>query len=157
MELYKITEFAELIGKTPQTLRIWDKKGKLKPNYRDENGWRLYTEEQLKEYLRSSSTIPKKRNIVYIKDHIRYEEEKQLILIDRYCRKEKVKVDEVIYEKGKFYETSLFKAIVDEIIRGEVEYLIIIDRDVFYPSIFTIFFQLIENTDTKLMIISELI
>ena len=68
-----------------------------------------------------------------------------------------IQKDEVIYEKGKFYETSLFKAIVDEIIRGEVEYLIIIDRDVFYPSIFTIFFQLIENTDTKLMIISELI
>jgi len=33
MNLYSIGQFAKLIGKTTQTLRDWDKKGVLTPEY----------------------------------------------------------------------------------------------------------------------------
>ena len=34
MKYYSIGEFAELIGVTQQTLRNWDKVGKLKPSHK---------------------------------------------------------------------------------------------------------------------------
>lgn len=45
--LYTINKFAKLVGVTPQTLRNWDKIGKLKPVHTSGNGYRYYSEEQL--------------------------------------------------------------------------------------------------------------
>ena len=48
MRKYSIGTFAKLINRNPQTLRNWDKTGKLKPDYVDKTtGYRYYTEEQL--------------------------------------------------------------------------------------------------------------
>jgi predicted site-specific integrase-resolvase len=45
---YSIGQFAKLINRSEQTLRNWDKSGKLKPTYVDEaTGYRYYTDEQL--------------------------------------------------------------------------------------------------------------
>ena len=51
MKKYSIGQFAKKINKTQQTLRNWDKSGKLKPEIVDEKtGYRYYTEKQLKEF-----------------------------------------------------------------------------------------------------------
>jgi len=48
---YSIGQFAKLINRSEQTLRNWDKSGKLKPIYVDEvTGYRYYTDEQLRLY-----------------------------------------------------------------------------------------------------------
>lgn len=47
--MYTINKFAKLLGVTPQTLRNWDKSGKLKPIHTSGNGYRYYSEEQLQE------------------------------------------------------------------------------------------------------------
>ena len=48
---YSIGQFARLINHTEQTLRNWDKSGKLKPAYVDEEtSYRHYTDEQLRLY-----------------------------------------------------------------------------------------------------------
>lgn len=49
---YKIGEFSEKSGLSISTLRRWDKEGKLKPAKVTDGGTRLYTEEQLINYLR---------------------------------------------------------------------------------------------------------
>ncbi|MBU5228110.1 IS607 family transposase [Clostridium senegalense] len=51
MKYYTIHEFAKLIGRTTQTLRNWDKSGKLKPHHTGSNGYRYYSNEQLKQVL----------------------------------------------------------------------------------------------------------
>lgn len=51
MKFYLIGEFAEKIGKTPQTLRNWDKKDVLKPHHITANGYRYYSQEQLNHFL----------------------------------------------------------------------------------------------------------
>ncbi|MDR1687073.1 MAG: IS607 family transposase [Clostridiales bacterium] len=51
MKYYSIHEFSKLIGRTPQTLRNWDKSGKLKPNHTGANGYRYYSHQQLNELL----------------------------------------------------------------------------------------------------------
>lgn len=48
---YTIGEFAVLIGKSKNTLREWDKTGKLKPHHITEGKHRLYSEAQLREVL----------------------------------------------------------------------------------------------------------
>ena len=51
MKTYSIGQFAKKINRTQQTLRNWDKNGRLKPAIVDENtGYRYYTEKQLKEF-----------------------------------------------------------------------------------------------------------
>jgi len=64
--MYSIGKFAKLIGRSIETLRSWDKQGKLIPSYRSEGGHRMYSEEQLNEVLQIVK--PKERfNLGYIR------------------------------------------------------------------------------------------
>ena len=52
MQRYSIRKFAELIDVNPQTLRNWDREGKLIPAYvNPDTGYRYYSEEQLHAQL----------------------------------------------------------------------------------------------------------
>ena len=46
-----IQEFAQAIGVCTQTVRRWDKQGKLSPHHKTPNGYRMYTQEQIENYL----------------------------------------------------------------------------------------------------------
>ena len=48
---YSIKDFAELIGVSQNTLRLWDKSGKLKPHHKTNGGHRVYSEQQADEYF----------------------------------------------------------------------------------------------------------
>lgn len=63
MEYLSIGEFAKKIGVTIQTLRNWDKTGKLKPNHVSKSGFRYYSHEQLNSFL-GLKKISKKEKIV---------------------------------------------------------------------------------------------
>lgn len=45
-DFYTIHTFSKMLGVTPQTLRNWDKSGKLKPHHTSGNGYRYYSKEQ---------------------------------------------------------------------------------------------------------------
>ena len=47
MEYLSIGKMAKSLGVTEQTLRNWDKSGRLKPAYVAETGYRYYSDEQL--------------------------------------------------------------------------------------------------------------
>ena len=51
MQVYKVTEFAKLIGVNPQTLRNWDRSGLFKAS-RTPTNYRVYTHDQYLEYLK---------------------------------------------------------------------------------------------------------
>ena len=51
MNFYKISEFANRLNITPQTLRNWEKEGILLPHHKTEYGYRYYSHEQLEECL----------------------------------------------------------------------------------------------------------
>jgi IS605 OrfB family transposase len=64
--MYSIGEFAKKIGVTIQTLRDWDKSGKLKPAYRSKGNHRYYSEDQLNEILQKR--VPNDRiNVGYVR------------------------------------------------------------------------------------------
>lgn len=59
MQYYTINKFSKIVGKTPQTLRNWDKNGILKPHHTSTNGYRYYSEEQVKQVLQLNNDNPK--------------------------------------------------------------------------------------------------
>ena len=64
MKYYRIGAFAKLIGVTQQSLRNWDKTGRLKPHHVGESGYRYYSQEQLYHYLGLQSKHNKSRKVV---------------------------------------------------------------------------------------------
>jgi len=58
MKFYTIHKFSKLLGVTPQTLRNWEKSGKLIPHHKIGNGYRYYSEEQLSSIIKEK---PRKR------------------------------------------------------------------------------------------------
>ena len=55
--MYSIGEFAKKIGISIQTLRDWDKSGKLKLTYRSKGNHRYYSQEQLMRYFKKELQI----------------------------------------------------------------------------------------------------
>ena len=50
MKEYNISNASKLLGVSPQTLRNWDKEGKLKPSVVTKHGYRYYSEEDLLKF-----------------------------------------------------------------------------------------------------------
>ena len=51
MKYYSINEFSKILNVSAQTLRNWDKNGKLTPHHTSSNGYRYYSNEQLNQAL----------------------------------------------------------------------------------------------------------
>ena len=49
--MYKIGQFSKLTGISISTLRMWDKKAILKPEFKTPRGERKYSEAQLQQVL----------------------------------------------------------------------------------------------------------
>ena len=59
MNYISIHKFSKIIGVTPQTLRNWDRSGKLHPHHTVGQGYRYYSEEQLNAILEERNPKPK--------------------------------------------------------------------------------------------------
>ncbi|MCE5222419.1 MAG: MerR family transcriptional regulator [Clostridium sp.] len=66
MKYYSIGEFSTLIGKTPQTLRDWHKKGSFVPQHITDGGTRYYSQEQLNHFLGIKGIETKTKNLIQI-------------------------------------------------------------------------------------------
>ena len=51
IKYYSINEFSKILGVSAQTLRNWDKNGKLHPHHTSSNGYRYYSHEQLNQVM----------------------------------------------------------------------------------------------------------
>lgn len=60
MKYYSIAEMSKMLGVSAQTLRNWDKSGKLKPHHTTGSGYRYYSQEQLNNILGIKENINKK-------------------------------------------------------------------------------------------------
>ena len=56
-DYYRIGEFAKLIGKSSQTLRNWNRSGILKPAMVNDNGRKLYSKEQLDQFIQNEERL----------------------------------------------------------------------------------------------------
>jgi len=51
-KVYKISELAKELDRTPLTIKKWEKSGLIPKARRDSRGWRYYTEEDVNEIKR---------------------------------------------------------------------------------------------------------
>ena len=100
--MYSIGEFAKKIGVTIQTLRDWDKSGKLKPAYRSKGNHRYYSEEQLNEILQKR-TSDKRINVGYVRvnaNHQKDDLKRQYELMELYLTQQGTKfkiISEILF------------------------------------------------------------
>lgn len=80
MEYLSIGKMAKSLGVTEQTLRNWDKLGKLKPAYVAESGYRYYSEEQL---AKVKGLFYEESNEKYVVGYCRVSTRKQSENLDR--------------------------------------------------------------------------
>ncbi|QEP42502.1 IS607 family transposase [Ectothiorhodospiraceae bacterium BW-2] len=128
---YSIGEFAKRIGRSVQTVRRWEREGKLQSK-RLPSGHRYFDESDVRLMLGGA---PKRRDVVVYcrvssagqKDDLA----SQVKAMETYCLGAGIAVDEWVQEigGGMNFKRKRFLALVDRIHRGEVRLLLIAHKD----------------------------
>lgn len=131
-KLYKIGEFAEKLGVTPQTLRNWEKEGKLTPTKVTEGGTRYYSEYQYNNY--TGNTVEKKRVIIgycRVSSHGQKDDlERQINNVKTYMYAKGYQFEIVTdIGSGINYRKKGFQYIIDKVLNGEVEKIVVLYKD----------------------------
>lgn len=156
--MYSIGKFAKLIGRSIETLRSWDKQGKLIPSYRSAGGHRMYSEKQLNEVLQIVK--PKERfNLGYIRVSAKHQNsdlERQRDLMELFLMKQG-KEFQIISDIGSGinYKKKGLKELLRLVSTNQIDTLYISFKD----SLVRFGYELIEEVcklhDVKIIIINK--
>ena len=132
MNYYSINKFSKLINVTPQTLRNWEKNGKLIPNHRSKGGHRFYDEGQLNGLLNIHFNKEKK-----VIGYCRVSSKKQTDDLERQIETVKTyllaqgKKFEIISDIGSGinYNKKGLREVIKSIKNNEVEKLVVLYKD----------------------------
>ena len=133
MKYYSSKKVTEILGVTAQTLRNWDKEGKLKPSYVKSNGYRYYSEDSILSYTQERKT---KKNLNVI-GYARVSSNEQSDDLERQVNNLKTYLDskysdyEIITDIGSGinYTKPGLKKLIEKINRKEVDLIIVLYKD----------------------------
>lgn len=133
MKYYTIHEFSKLVGKTPQTLRNWDKKGLLIPHHTGANGYRYYSHDQLKQVLNIKEDKKSKVIIGYCrvssykqKDDLQRQVENMKLYLDKQNKNYEIIED---IGSGINYTKKGLRTLLRKIANNEVEKVVVLYKD----------------------------
>ena len=131
MTYYSINKFAKLIDKSAQTLRNWEKQGVLTPIYKSHNGYRYYSEEQLKQVLGVEEAT--KITIGYCRVSSKKQEDdlnRQVENMQSYLCKQG-KPFEIITDIGSGinYKKQGLNQLIDKVTSGSVDKVVVLYKD----------------------------
>lgn len=131
--MYRVKEFAKLVGKSPSTLRRWEREGKIKPK-RSQGNQRYYTEKDLQKALNIESARQKGKVIVYCRVSSRGQNPElkhQVTAMEKFCLGQGLAVDEWISEigGGLNFKRKKFLKLMRQVRLGEVEILVVAHKD----------------------------
>ena len=133
MKYYSSKTVTQLLGVTAQTLRNWDKEGKLKPTYTKSNGYRYYSEESILSYTQERKT---KKNLNVI-GYARVSSKKQSDDLERQVENiktylsNKYETFEIITDIGSginYNKPGLLK-LIEKINKKEVDLIVVLYKD----------------------------
>ena len=133
MKYYSAKTVTQILGVTAQTLRNWDKEGKLKPSYVKSNGYRYYSEESILSYTQERKT---KKNLNVV-GYARVSSKKQTDDLERQVNNLKEylsnKYDnfDIITDIGSginYNKPGLLK-LIEKINRKEVDLIVVLYKD----------------------------
>ena len=133
MKYYSSKDVTKILGVTAQTLRNWDKEGKLKPSYTKSNGYRYYSEDVILSYTQERKT--KKDINVGLYARVSYKEqqddlERQISNLKEYAKDKYEKYD-VISDIGSGinYEKPGLKRLIEMINKKQVDVIVVLYKD----------------------------
>ena len=150
MEYYSIGKFAKAIGKTPQTLRIWHKKGTLIPAHVTVGGTRYYSQQQLNHFLGFTQRETVNRKVIgYCRVSLNKQKDdlvRQVDNVKTYMLAKGYQF-EIIEDIGSGinYNNKGLNKLLDAVINYEVEKIVILYKD----RLVRFGFELIENICRK--------
>ena len=128
---YTINQFSKILGVTPQTLRNWDRSGKLPPHHTSGNGYRYYSSEQLNQIR---GIKPKKRTVIgycRVSSHKQKDDlERQIENVRNYLIAQG-KPFEIITDIGSGinYNKKGLQNLIEKIVNSEVEKIVVLYKD----------------------------
>ena len=133
MRYYTIHEFSKIVGKTPQTLRNWNKKGLLIPHHTGANGYRYYSHDQLKQVLNIKEDKKSKVIIGYCrvssykqKDDLQRQVENMKLYLDKQNKNYEIIED---IGSGINYTKKGLRTLLRKIVNNEVEKVVVLYKD----------------------------
>ena len=133
MKYYSAKTVTQLLGVTAQTLRNWDKEGKLKPSYVKSNGYRYYSEESILAYTQERKTKKNLNVIGYARVSSKKQSddlERQVNNIREYlsCKYESFDIITDIGSDINYNKPGLLK-LIEKINKKEVDLIVVLYKD----------------------------
>ena len=156
--MYSVAQFAKQVGVSVKTLQRWDREGRLKAK-RTVSGRRYYDEADLATALNLPKPPAVRRTVAYCRVSSpaqRPDLQNQRAALESYAVSKHVIVDEWIMEigAGLNFGRKRFLALVDAIVAGEVERLLIAHRDRLARFGFALLKHLCETHKTELVVMN---
>ena len=133
MKYYSTKKVTEILGVTAQTLRNWDKEGKLKPSYVKSNGYRYYSEESILSYTQERKTKKKLNVIGYARVSSKKQSddlERQINNLNTYISSKYDSFDIITdIGSGINYNKPGLKKLIEKINKKEVDLIIVLYKD----------------------------
>ena len=133
MKYYSAKTVTQILGVTAQTLRNWDKEGKLKPSYTKSNGYRYYSEDDVLSYTKERNTKKDKKLVGYIRVSSKKQEDdlnRQKENLESYL-KETNQEYEIISDIGSGinYNKPGLRKLIEKINKKEVDEIVVLYKD----------------------------
>jgi len=133
--IYRVSKFAERIGKSASTVRRWDRTGRLLAK-RGAGGQRFYDESDVRKALLIEPEDKDKKIVVYCRVSSKGQMndlKSQVAAMQAFCLGAGIAVDEWVEEVGggMNMKRKQFLAIMERIEHGEIKQLVIAHKDRF--------------------------
>ena len=133
MKYYSTKKVTEILGVTAQTLRNWDKEGKLKPSYVKSNGYRYYSEESILSYTQERKTKKNLNVVGYARVSSKKQSddlERQINNLNTYISSKYDSFDIITdIGSGINYNNPGLKKLIEKINKKEVDLIIVLYKD----------------------------
>lgn len=157
---YSINEFSKILGVSAQTLRNWDKNGKLHPHHTSGNGYRYYSHEQLNQVMNIKPNLDR-----IVIGYCRVSSNKQKDDLERQIENMKLyltaqgKPFEIISDIGSGinYKKKGLKELIKRISQNKVEKVVVLYQDrllrfgfeliEYIASLYNCDIEIIDNTE----------
>jgi predicted site-specific integrase-resolvase len=156
--MYKIGQFSKLTGISISTLRLWDKKGILKPEFKTPRGERRYSEAQLQYILQKKSDAPR-INVGYARVSSKKQEDdlkRQIELLELFLAKQG-KPFKIISDIGSGidYSKSGLKELLKLISSNQVDAIYVLYKDRLGRFGFELIEEFAKLHNTKIEVINQ--
>ena len=158
-KLVPIQEAAEALGVSAQTLRRWEREGKLLPDERTAGGRRRYDLARLQPEMFRSEAKARRRTVAYarVSSHDQKDDlERQKQVLELYCAQQGWTF-EVIADlgSGMNYHKKGLKRLLDAVIDGQIGRLVITHKDRLLRFGAELVFAICEAKNVEVVILNQ--